>query len=59
MRRMEPTKTNEEAEPRSPAKSVLPSTRSSYMIPKAEPEGITELLENIPEELRQRTAEIA
>src|SRR5829696_9522357 len=24
------------------------------MIPKAEPEGITELLENIPEELRQR-----
>src|SRR5215203_3258762 len=25
------------------------------MIPKAEPEGITELLENIPEELRQRT----
>jgi hypothetical protein len=29
------------------------------MIPKAEPEGITELLENIPEELRQRTAEIA
>jgi putative DNA primase/helicase len=54
MRRMEPTKTNEEAEPRSPAKSVLPSTRSSYMIPKAEPEGITEVLQNIPEELRQR-----
>src|SRR5215208_7969845 len=39
--------------PDSPAKST-PLPRSSYMIPKAEPEGITELLENIPEELRQR-----
>jgi hypothetical protein len=37
--------------PDSPAKST-PLPRSSYMIPKAEPEGITELLENIPEELK-------
>jgi hypothetical protein len=35
------------------------TTRSSYMIPKAEPEGITEPLENIPEELRQCPERIA